>query len=66
MNFTPIIIVLCLAVLAALVVGINAFRKGGDYNRDLGSRMMRLRLILQAIAVAVIVIAIYVRRQNGG
>ena len=66
MDFTLIIVVLCLAVLAALVIGLNAFRKGGEENRALGNKMMRWRLGLQAIAVIVIVIAIYIRQQTGG
>ncbi len=66
MSATTIVIVACLAVLAVLVLGINAFRRGGEYNRNNANKLMRWRLGLQAVAVVIIVVAIYIRRQNGG
>lgn len=47
--------ILCLIVTAILVTGIGGFVRGGDFNRKHGNRMMRWRLIAQAIAVAILV-----------
>ena len=48
-----------LAVLAILATGIGGFAKGGDWNRKHGNRMMRWRLIAQAVAVAVIMLFVW-------
>ena len=66
MSATTIVLIACLAVLAVLMLGINAFRRGGDYNRNNANRFMRWRLGLQALAVVVIVVVIYFRQQSGG
>ena len=54
----PMIIVgliACLAVLAVLVIGVAGFAKGGDFNRKYANKIMRLRLLMQLIAVVIIV-----------
>ncbi|MEM9755851.1 MAG: twin transmembrane helix small protein [Pseudomonadota bacterium] len=66
MSATTIVIVACLAVLVVLLLGINAFRRGGEYNKNNANKLMRWRLGLQALAVIIIVVVIYIRRQNGG
>lgn len=48
-----------LAVLAILMVGIGGFAKGGDFNRKHANRIMRYRIIAQAVAVALIVAFAY-------
>jgi hypothetical protein len=48
-----------LAVLAILATGIGGFAKGGDWNRKHGNRMMRWRLIAQAVAVALIMLFVW-------
>ena len=53
--------VLCLIVTAILAVGIGGFAKGGEFNRKHGNRMMRWRLIAQAVAIALIMLFIYIR-----
>ncbi len=50
-----------LAVLAILMVGIGGFAKGGEWNRKHGNRMMRWRIIAQAIAIALIMFYIWLR-----
>lgn len=65
MPVTMIVLVACLAVLAVLALGINAFRRGGEYNKNNANKLMRWRLGLQALAVVIIVVVIYFRRQNG-
>lgn len=44
-----------LAVLAVLLVGIVTFSRGGAFNRRQANRLMRWRIVLQALAVALIV-----------
>lgn len=35
----------------ALVVGLVAFSLGGDFNKKYGNRMMKFRILFQAVAV---------------
>lgn len=51
--------VAALAVLAILMVGIGGFAKGGDFNRKHANRIMRYRIIAQAVAVVLIVAFAY-------
>ncbi len=51
----------CLAVLVVLMIGIGGFAKGGDFNRKHANRIMRYRIIAQAIAVALILLFVIVR-----
>ena len=51
----------CFIVLAILMTGIGGFAKGGDFNRKHANRIMRFRIIAQAIAVALILGFVYVR-----
>ncbi|MFZ1726915.1 MAG: twin transmembrane helix small protein [Albidovulum sp.] len=55
----------CLAVLVILMIGIGGFAKGGDFNRKHANRIMRYRIIAQAIAVALILIFVLVRSWGG-
>lgn len=54
----------CLAVLAVLLVGVGGFAKGGEFNRKYANKIMRLRLLLQFIAVVLIVAFVYFSRQG--
>jgi hypothetical protein len=54
--------IVCLAVLAVLMVGILGFARGGDFNRKHANKIMRLRLLLQFIAVLLIVAFVYFAR----
>lgn len=48
-----------LVVLAILMVGIGGFARGGEFNRKHANKVMRLRLIAQAAAVALILLAVF-------
>ena len=50
-----------LIVLGILLMGIGTFGKGGDFNRKLANKIMRWRIIAQAIAVALILLYVYLR-----
>jgi hypothetical protein len=54
-----------LAVLAILMIGIGGFARGGDFNRKHANRIMRYRIIAQAIAVALIVLFVAVQKMRG-
>ncbi|MFO1137872.1 MAG: twin transmembrane helix small protein [Paracoccus sp. (in: a-proteobacteria)] len=56
-----LLVVCCLAVVVILAIGIGGFAKGGEFNRKHGNRMMRWRLIAQAIAIAVFLLYLWVR-----
>ena len=55
----------CLAVLAVLLVGVGGFARGGDFNRKYANKIMRLRLLMQFIAVVLIVTFVYFARRGG-
>ena len=60
-----IVILAILSVVAVLAVGIGGFALGGEFNRKYGNLMMRLRIVFQAIAVALILLYVFLRRQGG-
>lgn len=49
------------AVTLVLAAGIYALFRGGDYGRSWSNKLMRLRILTQAIAVAVLVAAVWFR-----
>lgn len=60
----PLYILVVLAVLAVLIVlmiGLGGFTTGGEFNRKYANKIMRWRIILQAVAVALIVLFVYLR-----
>ena len=64
----PLFVVVVLAILsvvAVLAVGIGGFALGGEFNRKYGNLMMRLRIVFQAIAVALILLYVFLRGQGG-
>ncbi|HMO41998.1 MAG TPA: twin transmembrane helix small protein [Phenylobacterium sp.] len=54
-----------LAVTAALGVGIFALFRGGDFGRSYSNKLMRLRVLLQAAAVLILVLAVWWRNAGG-
>ena len=64
MRDQSLFIVAALAVLAVtviLAVGIGGFARGGEFNRHHGNRMMRWRIIAQAVSIALILAVVAVR-----
>ena len=57
-----LIVLACLAVLIVLMVGVGGFSKGGDFNKKYANKIMRLRIILQAIAIILIVSFVYLSK----
>ena len=59
----PLFIVAAVAVLGVLVIlmiGIGGFARGGDFNRKHANRIMRYRIIAQAVAVGLILLFVFV------
>lgn len=54
-----------LAVLVILAIGIGGFARGGEFNARHGNRMMRWRIIAQAVAIALILVFIALRGKGG-
>lgn len=47
------------AVLTVLVVGVVGMLRGGAFNRRYGNGLMRLRVILQGVALALILVYVF-------
>jgi len=62
--FSYLIPVSLFAVAAVLAVGIYALFRGGDFGRSYSNKLMRLRVVAQAIAIAVLVGAAYWRMKH--
>jgi Hypoxia induced protein conserved region len=60
-----IVAVAAFIVLGILMVGILGFARGGDFNRKHANRIMRYRIAAQAVAVALILLYVYLRRSGG-
>ena len=54
-----------LLVLAILMLGIGGFARGGEFNRRNANRIMRWRIIAQAVAVALILAFVALRGTGG-
>ena len=53
-----------LAVTAVLGLGIYALFRGGDFGRSYSNKLMRLRVLMQAIAIAVLMGAVWWRARH--
>lgn len=50
-----------LAVTVILMTGVGGFAKGGAFNRRYSNKLMRARIIAQAVAIALILVYLWVR-----
>jgi uncharacterized membrane protein affecting hemolysin expression len=57
-----LVIVACLAVLIVLMVGVGGFSQGGKFNKKYANKIMRLRIILQALAIILILFFVYIKK----
>lgn len=55
----------CFAVLVILMFGIGGFARGGEFNRKHANRIMRLRIIGQAIAIGLILLFVLLSGRGG-
>jgi hypothetical protein len=52
------------AVAVVLAIGIYALFRGGDFGRSYSNKLMRLRVLMQAIAIAVLMGAVWWRAKH--
>ena len=52
------------AVAVVLAFGIYALFRGGDFGRSYSNKLMRLRVLMQAVAIAVLMGAVWWRSQH--
>lgn len=52
------------AVLVVLALGIYALFRGGDFGRSYSNKLMRLRVVMQAVAIAVLMGAVWWRASH--
>jgi hypothetical protein len=64
-TFFDIAILVALAAVAiTLGFGIYSLYRGGDYGRSHSNRLMRLRVVLQAVAIVLLVAALWWKRSH--
>jgi len=54
-----------LIVLVILMFGIGTFSRGGEFNRKYANKIMRARIVAQAIAVLLILLFVFLRSRGG-
>ncbi len=64
--FTYLVPISLAAVTLTLFVGLYALFRGGDFGRSYSNKLMRLRVLLQAVAILVLVSAVWWRHNSGG
>ena len=52
------------AVATVLALGIYALFRGGDFGRSYSNKLMRLRVVMQAVAIAVLMGAVWWRTRH--
>jgi hypothetical protein len=62
--FTYLIPAALIAVTAVLALGIYALFRGGEFGRSYSNKLMRLRVVMQALAIAVLVGAMLWRARH--
>ena len=62
--FLILAIVTCLVVLIILMFGIGSFAKGGSFGRKYSNKLMRWRIIAQAVAVLLIIVFVYFEKKG--
>jgi hypothetical protein len=60
--FDILILIGLLAVVITLGLGFYALRVGGEFGRKYSNKLMRLRVLLQFVTVAILALAFYVHR----
>jgi len=64
--FTIFILLAILAVTVTLGFGIYSLFRGGDYARSNSNRLMRLRVLLQAVAIVLLMAGLWWKSTQGG
>ncbi|WP_210529118.1 twin transmembrane helix small protein [Rubellimicrobium arenae] len=59
-----LVVAAVLIVLGILLFGVGTFGRGGDFNRRNANRIMRWRIYAQGIAIALIVLYVFLRSRG--
>jgi hypothetical protein len=51
------VVIAVVATLVALVLGLFSMARGGEFNERYGNRLMRLRVLIQGLAIVMLVAA---------
>jgi hypothetical protein len=62
--FSYLIPAALIAVASVLALGIYALFRGGDFGRSYSNKLMRLRVVMQALAIAVLMGAVWWRTRH--
>ncbi len=60
--YDVLVLVALLAVLMTLFFGLYALFRGGDFGRSYSNKLMRLRVVLQFVAIVILCVAFYAHR----
>lgn len=63
--FASLVGITMAAVLVVLLVGVGAMFRGGDFNRKYANKLMRLRVLLQALALILFAIFMLLFHHHG-
>ena len=58
-NAPIFVIIACLLVVIVLMIGLGGFAFGGTFNKKYANKIMRLRILLQALAILLIIFFVY-------
>lgn len=64
--FTVLILLAVAAVTVTLGFGIYSLFRGGDYARSHSNKLMRLRVVLQAVAIILLMTGLWWKSSHGG
>lgn len=64
--FYYVVVAAVLIVMVILMIGLGGFMTGGEFNRKYANKLMRLRIIGQAVAVLLILAYVAFFGRSGG
>jgi len=64
--FDILILIAIAAVTITLGFGVYTLYRGGDFARSNSNKLMRLRIVLQAVAVLLLVVGMWWKSTHGG
>lgn len=66
MDIIDILILIAVAAVAVtLGFGLHSLYRGGEYARARSNKLMRLRVALQAVAVLLLIVGMWLKRSHG-
>ena len=66
MDTEKLVMVIALAAVGGILFwGVITMGRGGDYNRNNSNKLMRWRIILQALALVVFILILWFREPRG-